>query len=97
MVTVDVDDGGPHLEVEEVTIWWSNDDSWLDGHVALDGDGGGVRQQALGFPVLPNTVWYVDVQYRTRDLLRPDRFSISSPPEVPEGLVPHIRGQDDCL
>ncbi|MSQ84677.1 MAG: hypothetical protein EXR77_17695 [Myxococcales bacterium] len=44
----------------------------------------------------PNAVYFADVQYRTKQLL-PTKFSVSSVPVVRAGLIPKIRGIDNCL
>jgi dienelactone hydrolase len=96
-VQATVGDGGPGLDVEEVKIWWSNDDSLVYGSLALDDAGGGVYTKLAGFPLQPNTISYVDAQYRTTDILFPERFSLSSAPSIPPGLVPTIRQISTCL
>jgi cephalosporin-C deacetylase-like acetyl esterase len=97
LVTAVVDGGGPHLEVEEVKIWWSNDDAFLFGSVTLQAQGGGIYGELALFPTQANTVLYVDVQYKTKELIFPLRFSLSSVPQIPAGFVPHIRNVSSCL
>lgn len=97
VVTAIVDGGGSQLEVEEVKYWWSNDDSFAFGSVALPGTGGGTYQSVVAAPLAANTVYFVDVLYRTRELVLPQRFSVSSVPVLPAGHVPHIRAIDTCL
>lgn len=92
-----VDSGGPDLEVEEVKVWWSNDDSFVYGNVVLDPQGNGVYSKLVAFTLLPGTITFVDVQYKTKSFLSPERFSLSSPPSIPAGLVPHIRDIQSCL
>jgi dienelactone hydrolase len=96
LVVADVDPGGSALEVDEVKIWWSNDDSLLYGAVVLEPAGGTLYAKLAAFPLLPNTISFADVVYRTRDLF-PERFSLSSPPAIPPGVVPHIRSVQNCL
>ena len=96
-ITAVVDTSPPKLEVEEVRVWWSGDDSFIYGSVTLDPAGGGVWSKLTGIPIAPNTITFVDVQYKTQALLFPERFTLSSLPAVPAGLVPHIRGIDSCL
>ena len=96
-VTATVDTGGPKLQVEDVRIWWSNDDAFLFVNAALDDQGNGIYSQLTLFPTQANSVYFVDVQYKTNELLFPQRFSISSSPVMPEGFVPHIRNVDTCL
>jgi hypothetical protein len=97
IVTAVVDSGGPHLEVEEVKVWWSNDDAFLFGSVPLEAQGGGVYGEVAFFPTEANSVLYVDVQYKTKELFFPLRFSLSSAPQIPAGFVPHIRDVSSCL
>jgi cephalosporin-C deacetylase-like acetyl esterase len=100
LVTATVDGGGSALQVEEVRFWWSTDDAFLWGSNELDKGTGvfaGVWWALLPVPPAPNLVTYVDVQYKTKALLAPDRFSISSVPALPAGFVPHLRAQDSCL
>ena len=51
----------------------------------------------MPLPLASASVYYVDVQYRTRSLLFPQRFAISSDPFVQSGLVPRIRAINTCL
>ena len=97
MVTAVVDPGGSKLEVEEVKVWASNDDSFFFASVDLANQGNGLYSEMAWFTLQENTVLFVDVQYRTQSLLFPERFSISSPPQVPATLVPHIRNIDSCM
>lgn len=96
-VAANVDGGGSQLEVEEVKVWWSNDDAFLFGSVTLKEQGGGVYGDLALFPTQANTVLYVDVQYKTKEWLAPLRFSLSSEPQIPAGFVPHIRNVSSCL
>jgi cephalosporin-C deacetylase-like acetyl esterase len=96
-VTAVVDSGGPDLLVEEVKIWASNDDSFIYGGVVLDPAGNGVYSKLVAFPLQPNTISFVDAQYKTKALINPERFSLSSEPVIPAGLVPHIRDIGNCL
>jgi hypothetical protein len=91
-----VDAGGSKLVVESVRVWWSNDDAFLFGYADLE-EKSGVWSKLAAFPLAPNTIYFVDVQYKTKALLAPDRFSVSSLPVIPAGLVPHIRSKDTCL
>ena len=96
-VQATVDTAGP-LVVEEVKFWWSNDDSFVYGNVALDAKGGGRYEKLVPVPLQPNTVSYVDVQYKTtNNLISPERFAISSLPTFPSTVVPHIRSVTNCL
>ncbi|MCA9537703.1 MAG: acetylxylan esterase [Myxococcales bacterium] len=91
-----VGDPGAGLEVESVRYWWSNDSAWLFGAVDLDDQGGGLYGGLVPAPD-GNTVYYIDVQYRTRQLLTPRSFSLSSVPVIPPGFVPRIRANENCL
>lgn len=84
------------LAIEEVRLVVSADRSYSYSSVSLDRDGSGTYRKLL--PVsLSSAVSFVDVQYKTRDLLFPVRFSMSSLPSIPSCLVPHIRSQTSCL
>ena len=95
-VTVIADPGGPDLQIEHVWIWWSNDDAFIFGNVELKKGSGGTFADIALFPLQANTIVYADVQYTTGGLF-PERFSLSSRPKIPAGLIPHIRGMDSCL
>ncbi len=97
IVSAVVDPGGPHLDVEEVKVWWSNDDAFLFGSVTLPKQGDGLYGEVAFFPTEANSVLYVDVQYKTKEIFAPLRFSLSSVPKIPAGLVPHIRDVNSCL
>ena len=96
LVTAQVGAPGPALILEEVTLWWSNDDAFLFGGVKLDPAGGDAWGLLALFPLTPGTVAYVDAQYRTKSLI-PERFTVSSRPTLPPGHVPHIRDITTCL
>jgi len=91
-----VDPGGSKLDVESVKVWWSTDDMFIFGWTDLD-KSNGVYSKLAAVPVAPNLVTFVDVQYKTKALIAPERFSVSSPPVIPPGLVPHIRSMGNCL
>jgi dienelactone hydrolase len=95
-VAAAVDGGGSNLDVEEVKAWGSNDDCLVFASETLE-KSGGVWQKLIAFPLQANTVIFVDVKYKTRDILFPKRFSISSRPAIPNGLVPQIRSISNCL
>lgn len=97
MVTAMVDSGGPNLEVEEVKVWWSNDLAFLFFSHELEAQGGGLYGDLTLFPLEPQSLYFVDVQYKTLDWIMPERFSISSPPAIPAGFVPHVRHMETCL
>jgi cephalosporin-C deacetylase-like acetyl esterase len=91
-----VDGGGDALSVESVHFWWSSDDAFLWGNVELPYDGG-LIQEMVQVPMGANTITFIDVEYKTKALFLPTRFSISSTPVIPEDLVPHIRDMESCL
>jgi len=97
MVTALVDGGGGKLDVENVKLWWSNDDSFFYVSAELDDNGNGLYSLLAPMTVQANTVYFVDVQYKTKSLLFPERFSITSPPIVPADLIPQIRDMTSCL
>jgi dienelactone hydrolase len=78
-------------DISEVRLWVSNDDAFIFYSDKLDKQGAGLYGKISPFALQPNTVYFVDVQYQTKNLLFPQEFSISSPPVIPQGLIPHIR------
>jgi hypothetical protein len=92
-----VDGGGSKLEVEEVRVWGSNDDAFLFISERLDSQGSGIYGKIVPFQMQANSVVFVDVQYKTKALVRPGRFSISSSPSIPADFVPRIRSVTDCM
>ncbi len=84
------------LVVDEVRLFVSGDSSYTYTNVKLDRDGSRTYRKVLPISI-PAGVSFVDVQYKTRDLIFPIRFSVSSQPAIPSGLVPHIRSQTNCL
>lgn len=96
LISAVVDSGGSELQVEEVRAWASGDNAFFFASATLDAGKAGLWSKVVPISLPPNAVWFVDVQYKTKKLLA-DRFSISSPPTVPAGLIPAIRGIDNCL
>lgn len=93
-VTAAVDPGGSALRVESVKLWGSADALVF---VAADlEEGGGVYSALVPVTVDANTVYFVDVIYRTRALVAPRRFAISSRPNIPAGHIPAIRAITSC-
>ena len=86
--------GGPGYAIDEVRFWASNDDAFFWLSAALDKNNATTYSKLLPLPLQANTIYYVDVQYRTIDTL--DRFALSSRPQIPPGFVPHIRGDSNC-
>ncbi len=95
-VTAEVDAAMGAYPIESVKVWWSNDDAFLWGSVELQEQAPGLWAELALFPLATNTITFVDVVYSTGGLL-PEKFSLSSRPEIPAGLVPHIRAMDTCL
>lgn len=85
------------LEIDEVRLFVSNDDSYLYGSLTLDRSSATLYQKLAAVPLTPTTIYYVDVQYRTADWLAPWRFSISSAPTLPPGRAPRLRSISTCL
>ncbi len=84
----------PTLRVRSVKYWWSNDRGLLFAATDLEDQGGGLWAGPV-LPPEPQTVWYVDVEYRTGPAS--ERFSLSTPPHIPDGFVANIRRNDTCL
>ena len=97
MVTAAVDGGGNKLAVEEVKVWVSNDQAFFFGGMELKNQGGTLYGELVPVPIDANSVYFVDVQYKTGNVLFPERFSVSSPPVVPPGQIPHIRNIETCM
>jgi hypothetical protein len=96
-VVAEVDSGGEQLEVETVHVWWSNDNALIFWGAELDYQDGDIYGALVAFPLQESSVYFADVQYTTGEVLFPTRFSISSPPHIPDGLVPTIRVLGTCL
>ena len=84
-------------DIDEVRLWWSSDGAYLFSSQTLSGGSSGRYEKLVPLPLASASVYYVDVQYRTRSLLFPQRFAISSDPFVQSGLVPRIRAINTCL
>jgi len=97
LVTAVVDGGGAKLSIEEVKVWVSNDQAFFFGGMALKNQGGTLYSEMVPVTVDGNSVYFVDVQYKTGNILFPERFSVSSPPVIPPGQIPHIRDINTCL
>ncbi len=97
MVAALVDSGTDAYGVERVWYWFSNDDAYTFLSVELEDQGDGLWGALVPAPLQDNTVYYVDVQYKTKSFLAPERFAVSSRPRVPQGLIPHIRQWGTCL
>ncbi len=92
-----VDPGTDAYDVERVWYWFSNDDAYTFLSVELEDQGSGLWGALVPAPLQDSTVYYVDVQYKTKSFFAPERFAVSSRPRVPEGLIPHIRLWGVCL
>lgn len=97
MVAALVDPGTDTYDVERVWYWFSNDDAYTFLSVELQDQGSGLWGALVPAPLQDNTVYYVDVQYKTKSFFAPERFAVSSRPRVPQGLIPHIRQWETCL
>ena len=95
LIAAVVDTKATALTVEAVHAWVSTDDAYTFLDVQLE-KGTGVWSKLIAGSQGPNTVYFVDVTYKTASLV-PAHVSISSPPFLPAGHVPHIRKQADCL
>lgn len=91
-----VDPGGSKLQVEEVRLWWSGDSGFLWTSMELGAQGGGLYGELTPYPIGPSSIFYVDVLYSTGGLFG-ERFSLSSAPMIPQGLIPQIHEMDSCL
>ncbi|MBM4345500.1 MAG: dienelactone hydrolase family protein [Deltaproteobacteria bacterium] len=90
-----VDPGGGKYDIDQVEFWASVDDAFLFVGTTLDCKGN-VCSKLAAVVAPPNALYYADVQYKTKGLI-PQKFSVSSPPVLPAGLVPKVRGIDTCL
>ena len=97
LVVATVDPGGSTLTVDNVKVWWSSDDSYLYGSMDLNKKNSTTytAEPAL-FTTAPNTVMFVDVQYKPVNPLSAERFTLTTPPSIPADLVPHIRDIASC-
>lgn len=83
--------------IEDVRLFVSGDQSYVYSSIQLDRDSSRSYRKLVAGTLPAASVSFVDVQYKTRDLFFPVRFSLSSLPSIPSGLVPHIRSQTTCL
>ncbi|MBI5611333.1 MAG: acetylxylan esterase [Deltaproteobacteria bacterium] len=95
LVTAIVDSGGSKLAVDEVRAWASGDNCYFFASATLDAGKNGIWSKIVPLAFPPNAVYFVDVQYKTKTII-PEKFSISSAPVIPAGLVPKIRAIDSC-
>lgn len=95
LIGATIDVGGGKLLVDNVQFWASGDDAYVFVGTTLECKGN-VCSKLAPVALPPNAVYFADVQYRTKQLL-PAKFSVSSLPVVPTGLIPKIRGIDNCL
>ena len=94
-VAAQVDTGGTKLSVADVKVWASGDDAFVWANQTLDCKGA-VCSKLVPVVLGPTTSYYIDVTYKTKGLI-PETFAVSSLPVLAGGLVPHIRGMDNCL
>ncbi len=97
LIAAVVDPGGAKLQIESVHAWVSTDDAYTFIDVPLS-KSNGVYSKLLAGTQGPNTVYFVDATYTPKAFaLVPVKVSISSPPFLPPGHVPHIRAMGNCL
>lgn len=96
VVAAVVDSGGSKLQVDEVRVWWSNDNAFLFANDKLDSQGGGLYGKIIPLPLTETSVVYVDVVYKTK-LLGQKKFALASVPWIGAQHLPKIRGIDSCL
>ena len=97
LIAAIVDGGGSKLQVDSVHAWVSTDDAYTFIDVPLD-KGNGMYSKLIAGSQAPNTVYFVDATYTPKAFsLTPVKISVSSPPYLPPGFVPHIRGMTNCL
>lgn len=96
-VIVLADTGNSRYSVQKVTLWMSNDRMLLFAGLDLEHGEGGLYYKVVPLPLVGDSVYYVDVEYKRSGTLLDERFSVSSLPLVPSGLVPQVRGMTDCL
>lgn len=84
-------------DIDEVRLWWSSDGAFLFGSLNVPATSAGRYEKLVPLSLPAASAYYVDVQYRTRSLLFPQRFAISSEPVLQSGLVPRIRAINTCL
>jgi cephalosporin-C deacetylase-like acetyl esterase len=89
---------GHNVEVDRVTFWWSNDNGFFFFHEDLESPGKGEYEYiGIPFSLESNSIYFVDVVYKTKPLGL-EKFTISSPPHI--GAAPgaiSIRGVDTCM
>lgn len=97
IVAASVDDPAGRLDVESVEFWASGDNALTFAKLDLDAQGGELWGATTFVPLGPSAVYFVDVTYRTRDLIGARSFTLSSRPQIPPGHVPAIRQSTSCL
>ena len=96
LVSAVVDGGGNKLQIDEVRVWWSNDDAFFFASDKLDKQSGTVYGKLVPVALQPNSVVFVDVTYKT-SLPFVRKFALATVPQIGASLVPNIRGIDSCL
>lgn len=91
-----VHDPGSKLDPESAHVWWSGDNGFNYISQELTKQNNGLYDALVPMALPANSVYFVDVVYKTSGLF-PQRFSLSSPPVMPDGFVPAIRAMDTCL
>lgn len=91
-----VHDPGSKLDPESAHVWWSGDNGFSYISQELTKQSNGVYDALVPMVLPANSVYFVDVVYKTSGLV-PDRFSLSSQPVMPDEFVPAIRAMDSCF
>ncbi|MCB9534046.1 MAG: acetylxylan esterase [Myxococcales bacterium] len=97
LVATHIDPGGSALRVASAKLWASVDSALTFLSADLDVGSGGDHAQVLAVPYSDAAIWFVDVEYTTRALIGPERFSLSTPVHIPAGHVPAVRDITSCL
>jgi cephalosporin-C deacetylase-like acetyl esterase len=93
-----VDGGGSKLDVESVKFWLSNDDAFNFFSQELKWNGTLSAYDGLAPVALQaNSIYYIEVIYKTGALVFPERFLLASEPHIPAGMVPHIHNISSCV
>ncbi len=95
LILAAVDGGGSGYEVKKVSAWFSNDRGRIFAGIELEKNNG-VWNKLVAASLAPETIYYVEVIYKTAAPLSSDEFILTSTPFVPEGTIPNIRSDENC-
>lgn len=95
LILAAVDGGGSDYEVIKVTAWFSSDRGRIFAGIELEKTNG-VWNKLVAASLAPETIYYVEVIYKTKALLSSNEFILTSTPFVPEGTIPNIRSDENC-